>query len=151
MRPEHKCPGCKEIVHTLCGEFDETADCLYCKQCYPCPNVNAVDVDGMNVNAVSVDGIGSPSKEKPPARITCPPSNDCTEVSTTITDGATTDNTATIPYDCFLKKNQRLNNEMKTRDGEKWVELKNDVNNAIDGELKAVSYTHLTLPTMLMV
>mgnify|MGYP005646113957 FL=1 len=63
LRPEHKCPGCKEIVHTLCGEFDETADCLYCKQCYPCPNVNAVDVDGMNVNAVSVDGIGSPSKE----------------------------------------------------------------------------------------
>ena len=25
---------------------------------------------------------------------------------------------------------------MKTRDGERWVELKNEVNNAIDGELK---------------
>ena len=25
---------------------------------------------------------------------------------------------------------------MKTRDGEKWIELKNEVNNAIDGELK---------------
>ena len=126
LRPEHKCPGCTEIVHTLCGEFNEKANCTYCKQCYPCPNVNAV----------SVDGIDSPSNQKPPARIVCPTPNALSEVSTTITDNAETENTTTITYDYFLKKNQRLNNEMKTRDGEKWIELKNSVNNAIDGELK---------------
>ena len=123
LRPEHKCPGCLEIVHTLCGEFDDKANRTYCKQCYPCPNINVV----------SVDGIGSPSNQKPPARIVCPTPNALSEVSTTITDGAETDNTTTITYDYFLKKNQRLNNEMKTRDGERWVELKNKVNNAIDG------------------
>ena len=35
-----------------------------------------------------------------------------------------------------MKKNQRLNNEMQTRDGERWVELKNRINNAIEGEFK---------------
>ena len=62
--------------------------------------------------------------------------NDFTEVSTTITDTAESEATTIITCDYFLTKKQRLNNEMKIRDGERWVTLKNRVNDAIDGELK---------------
>ena len=127
LRPDHKCPGCGGFVHTLCGEFDNDSDGLYCKPCFPCPSATPV----------SVDGNGSPiTKEKPPDRITFPTSNDCTEVSTTITDNVESEEFTIITYDYFLTKNQRLNNTMKARDGEKWAQLNNKVMNAIDGELK---------------
>lgn len=89
-----------------------------------------------NNTEVTINCNGSPSKEKPPARIICLTLNDFTEVSTTIMDHAESEDTTIITCNYFLKKNQRLNNEMKVRDGERWVELKNWVNNAIDGELK---------------
>ena len=86
---------------------------------------------------VSVDGNGSPViTQKPPDRITFPTSNDCTEVSTTITDNVESEEPTIITYDYFLTKNQRLNDKMRARDGEKWAQLKNKVMNAIDGELK---------------
>ena len=75
-------------------------------------------------------------KEKPPDRITFPTSNDCTEVSTTITDNVESEEPTIITYDYFLTKDQRLNNTMRARDGEKWAQLKKKVMNAIDGELK---------------
>ena len=89
-----------------------------------------------NKNEVTIDCNANLSKEKPPARIICPTTNDFTEVSTTITDTAESEATTIITCDYFLTKKQRLNNEMKIRDGERWVTLKNRVNDAIDGELK---------------
>ena len=33
LRAEHTCPKCNQIVHTLCGEFDELTDKYVCKSC----------------------------------------------------------------------------------------------------------------------
>ena len=30
LRPHHRCPDCLEIVHVLCGQFDETRDVYVC-------------------------------------------------------------------------------------------------------------------------
>lgn len=32
--PEHKCPGCRKIVHVLCGVLDEELDKYFCKPCH---------------------------------------------------------------------------------------------------------------------
>ena len=35
LSAEHKCPGCKQVVHILCGIFDEASDKYVCKNCHP--------------------------------------------------------------------------------------------------------------------
>ena len=45
LRPEHKCPICKQIVHTLCGVFNTQLDKYVCVECN---NTNTEKVNAAN-------------------------------------------------------------------------------------------------------
>ena len=136
LRPQDKCPDCKEIVHPLCGV--ETGDSHYtCPSCY---NKNCSETNNVSQGDTTIEaGCNTTTSE-----ISCVNTEikiahqESTSVVSTITETKDKDNFTTISKDYFVMENQLVNMEAKKRDGDIWLELRKAAIKAIDQDLKSM-------------
>ena len=116
LRPEHSCPDCHKIVHTLCGFFDEERDKYICgckdEICLKDPE------DKICLKDVTTHD------------------NNCLISTITASTTSSSSNYTIISKEYFIKKDQKVNHDSAKADGEKYMNLKNEITQVINDKLK---------------
>ena len=111
LRPQHKCADCGNIVHALCGRYDEDRDKHICGCKETQPKLKEVNVDKREQMALV----------------------------STITQSTTLDESyKEIPRDYFITKDQKINKQSKLDGGEYFVKLRKSIITEINDSLKSM-------------